>query len=113
MKGLKKWLMLIMICSMVICNYGTVDNVKAVSQTESSEEEEEILLDDNELSSWEEEEEVWDDDDEIEEDDEDDDEDGQEDDIYVDDTIMVTSEIKEKWENYYNAEVTVNRYCYR
>lgn len=39
MKGLKKWLMLIMICSMVICNYGTVDNVKAVSQTESSEEE--------------------------------------------------------------------------
>ena len=98
--------MLIMICSMVICNYGTEDNVKAASQTESSEEEE-ILLDDNELSSWEEEEEVWDDDDEIEEDDEDDDEDGQEDDIYVDDTIMVTSEIKEKWENYYNAEVTV------
>ena len=63
MKGLKKWLMLIVICSMVICNYGTVDNVKAVSQTESSEEEEE----------------VWDDDDEIE----------------------------EKWENHYNAEVTV------
>ena len=46
MKGLKKWLMLIMICSIVICNYGTVDNVKAASQTESSEEEE-ILLDDN------------------------------------------------------------------
>lgn len=106
MKGLKKWLMLIMICSMVICNYGTVDNVKAVSQTKSSEEEEEILLDDNELSSWEEEEEVWDDDDEIEEDDEDD-EDSQEEDIYVDDTIMVISEIKEKWENHYNAEVTV------
>ena len=98
--------MLIMICSMVICNYGTVDNVKAVSQTESSEEEEEILLDDNELSSWEEEEEVWDDDDEIEEDEEDD-EDSQEEDIYVDDTIMVISEIKEKWENHYNAEVTV------
>ena len=83
MKGLKKWLMLIMICSMVICNYGTVDNVKAVSQTESSEEEEEILLDDNELSSWEEEEEVWDDDDEIEEDDEDDDEDDEEEECFV------------------------------
>lgn len=43
MKVLKKWLMLMIICSMVICNYGTEDNVKAASQTESSEEEE-ILL---------------------------------------------------------------------
>ena len=104
MKKLQKIIVLMLVFSLFICEVGYTD-VKAVSGSENAEDEV-IILDDDELDSWEEEDEVWEDGDEEGEEEEDEEFEGEED-TYVDDTISVTSEIKEKWTDHYNAEVTI------
>ncbi len=112
MKHVKKVIVLLLAFSVLICDLGGRP-VKAKAGSDDEyidwvEEEEPIEVDEDVLDSWEEEEEAWDDDDVYDEEEEDDDEgDDDEDDYYIDDTISVNMDIKERWENHYNAEVTV------
>lgn len=110
-KNVKKIVLLLMVFSLLICEFGD-RRVKAATESEDEyidwvEEDEPIEVDEDVLDSWEEEEEAWDDDDVYDEEEEDDDEGDDEDDYYIDDTISVNMDIKERWENHYNAEVTV------
>ncbi len=111
MKNVRKVVVLLLAFSLLLCEFGGRP-VKAATESEDEyidwvEEEEPIEVDEDVLDSWEEEEEAWDDDDVYDEEEEDDDEGDDEDDYYIDDTISVNMDIKERWENHYNAEVTV------
>ena len=105
MKRVKIIALLLMMCSLLICEVGE-KYAKAAPENEDEyidwvEEEEPIEVDEDVLDSWEDEEEAWDDDDVYDEDED------EEDDYYEDDTMSVDMEIKERWEHHYRAEVTV------